>query len=98
MPDRLALPDDRPHACRGCGAEKHDFLTECQDCEAPLCNHCCVEDNTDPISRREDISLCRKCAVNRLNEKLAPLLPVCTCEDWPSWVRHGQQLTITEAA
>jgi hypothetical protein len=100
MPDRLALPDDRPHACHGCGAEKHEWLVACGDCEAAICSQCAVD---AAYFRDSSWMVCRSCAVKRLNQGIAPLVPVCICSElehesantpWPSDIRYGQQLTL----
>jgi hypothetical protein len=91
--------------CTGCGAYKHVFTGECEDCGCSICSVCCVEARNDAWSSASS-GLCRKCAIRRLNQELAPLVPICVCSEvnasanapWPDTVRYGQQLTITEAA
>jgi hypothetical protein len=61
-------------ACRGCGAERHVFRGDCEECGAPVCSVCCVEENNS-------LGLCRWCAVKHLNQALAPLVPICVCAD-----------------
>ena len=61
-------------SCRGCGAERHSFRGECESCDAPVCSECCVEENNQT-------GLCRRCAIKRLNQQLAPLVPICICSE-----------------
>jgi hypothetical protein len=97
MPDRLQLPDDRSHPCRGCGAEEHVSLADCEDCGASICSVCRIEESAET-------DLCRRCATKRLNEELAAFVPVCICSElpqsanvpWPDSVRYGQQLQLSE--
>lgn len=101
MPDRFALPDDRRAACDGCGAERHEFISECWNCEAAVCSHCAVED------KLSEGTLCRTCALARLNRDLRPLVPTCFCSElandesvnvaWPASVPYGHQLELEGA-
>lgn len=94
--DRLQLPDDRRHACRNCGSEKREYLTTCMACESDICSDCLVTERD--MWNTSDVELCRDCATKELNAQLEVLVPACSCEEWPPWVRYGQQLRITEAA
>lgn len=93
MPDRLQIPNDHREACRACGSEKREYLTECEECGKAICSQCSV---IAMWQHRPD-EICRKCAARRLNQELEALVPACTCE-WPAWIPYGHQLTLGEVA
>ena len=93
--DRLSLPNDKRNACPACGSEKREYLTTCMVCECDICSDCLVTERNEWDT--SDIELCRDCATRELNGRLSALVPFCTCEEWPAWVRYGQQLTLEVA-
>lgn len=93
--DRLSLPNDRRHDCPACGSAKREYLTTCMVCECDICSDCLVTERDE--WNTSDVELCRDCAVKELNAQLEVLMPACSCEDFPSWVRYGQQLTLEVA-